>query len=274
MTEDKWLSSTLLQQASIPVPNLRAVFDRRVRAYGDAVRLKNAQDLKAFLQSVENFPLFAKPVAGAWSAGALRISGITETHVLIDGKKPTAFDDLADQLIGDVAYLIQDCLVPHPIFEGITDATATVRSVNMIRDGGVHVSHTLLKLPMRGNVADNFWRPGNVLCTLDVETGEVTNIVMVKNGQRVELDALPALDRAFIGEHMPHWQELREMNAQVALMHAENRFQSTDIAITKDGPVVVEVNYGCAFELMQIATGQGFMTADVAGFFRDCGAPI
>ena len=57
------------------------------------------------------------------------------------------------------------------------------------------------------------------------------------------------------------------MNAKVALMHASNRFASTDMALTADGPVVVEVNNGCAFELIQIATDQGLLTDGMLAFF-------
>ena len=73
---------------------------------------------------------------------------------------------------------------------------------------------------------------------------------------------------------MPHWDSLRKLNAEVALLHAENHFGSTDIAITKDGPVVVEVNNGCAFELMQIGTGRGFLDEQMLAFFRKHGAKI
>ena len=77
-----------------------------------------------------------------------------------------------------------------------------------------------------------------------------------------------------IGETLPDWEALREVNAKAALMHAPNRFASTDMALTKAGPVVVEVNNGCAFELIQIATGEGLLTDDMLAFFQKCGAKL
>ncbi|WP_149776211.1 ATP-grasp domain-containing protein [Ruegeria intermedia] len=81
------------------------------------------------------------------------------------------------------------------------------------------------------------------------------------------MDALPDSDRKLVGETLPLWGELRELNRKIAFLHAANHFGSTDIALTDDGPVAVEVNNGCAFELMQIATGRGFLDSRMRAFF-------
>lgn len=274
VTEDKWLSSSILGAHGIPQPKNAAVFDRSARAYPDVPKLEGAEDLRNFLTTSAEFPLFAKNLNGMWSAGAVRLSGCTETHVMVDGRDPVTFDDLATEIFGDRGYLIQHCVKPHSFFKGITDAVATVRCVNLITDEGLAVPATVLKLPMGNNVADNFWRAGNLLCHLDPETGEVLKIVSSRNGDLTYHDTLPGHDRDLVGECLPHWQALRNVNEQVARMHAVNRFGSTDIALTEDGPVVIEVNNGSAFELVQIATGQGLLTDEILAFFDSCGVKL
>ena len=44
-----------------------------------------------------------------------------------------------------------------------------------------------------------------------------------------------------------------------------------DIAITADGPVLIEINTGGGFDLPQLASGEGFLSDEVANFFRACG---
>ena len=274
LSEDKWLSACFLEQNSMPIPKTLAVYDSGVRGYGETPKLTSASDLKSFLSDHASSPIFAKPIGGMWSAGVLRISGHTDTHVILDGIEPQTYEELAETTLADTPYIFQECLTQHGFYDGITDATATVRCLNIIDENGLSVLHTLLKLPRQGNIADNIWRPGNLLCNLDSETGEVLGIVSVKDGRRVELDALPDSDRAFIGETLPFWEELRKLNADVALLHAENHYGSTDIALTPDGPVVVEVNNSCAFELIQLGTGAGFLDARMTAFFRKHGAKI
>ncbi|MDT8327846.1 MAG: sugar-transfer associated ATP-grasp domain-containing protein [Roseovarius sp.] len=274
VTEDKWLSSVFLEHNGMPVPKSMAVYDHSPRVYPDLAKLSGQQDLRDFLTGCDAFPLFAKPIGGIWSAGALRIAGCTDTHVILDGRDPVTFEELAGQVLGTQAYFIQTCLKPHRFFDGLTKATATVRSLNLIGKDGLTVPYTVLKLPHGANVADDFWRPGNLLCNLDPQTGEVLNIVVNQNGQRVELDALPEAERALLGERLPCWDALRSLNERVALLHGVNRYGSTDIALTEDGPVVVEVNNSCAFELIQMATGRGILTPQMAEFFGDCGVKI
>lgn len=274
VTEDKWLSSLVLEQCGLPVPETIAVYDRGNRAYPNVQSLTSAEDIRTFLTKNAEFPLFAKCLNGIWSAGAIRILGATDTHAQLDGKGSVTYEELADDIMGDAGYIIQKCLKPHSFFDGITDATATVRCLNLIGDTGLSVPFTLLKLPTGGNIADNFWRTGNVLCDLDPETGEIKSIVQKRDGKIHHLDTLPVSNRDVIGTKLPHWERLREINEKTALVHAKNRYGSTDIAITEDGPVVVEVNNSCAFELVQIATGKGFLTDEIKGFFASCGVKV
>jgi len=123
-------------------------------------------------------------------------------------------------------------------------------------------------------VADNFWRPGNLLCQLDVDTGTILNIVDKQDGTRVEYDRLPGSSRQLTGEQLPMWSDLQSLNKKVALLHGANRYGSTDIALTKNGPVIVEVNTGCAFEIMQMARGKGLLNDVMLDFFHECGAQI
>lgn len=273
VTEDKWISAGLLERNGIPVPRSVAVIDRGRRLYPDLPKLSDAAGLRDFLRGAA-FPLFVKNISGMWSAGAMRLMGCDTTHVQIDGRDPATYDQLADEILGDGAYLVQECLAPHSFFDGLTGATATVRCLNLIGADGLRVPHVMLKLPMGGNIADNFWRPGNLLARLDPESGEILSLVGSEAGVLHRHDRLPGHDRALVGERLPHWDSLRALNEKVALIHAPNRYGSTDIALTEDGPVVVEVNNGCAFELMQIATGKGFLTDDILGFFHGCGVKI
>lgn len=274
VTEDKWLSSSFLSQHDLPVPEIAAVFDQGPRSFPDVPKLETAEDLKSFFDAGPAFPLFAKPMRGMWSAGAFRINGCTDTHILIEGQDPVTFADLAENIFSDQSYLIQECLTPHSFFDGITDAIGTVRLLNLIGKDGLNVPFTALKLPMQSNVADNFWRPGNLLCQLDPETGTILTIVDTQDGTRVEYDSLPNSARKLIGEQLPMWSELKALNEKIALLHGANKYGSTDIALTEDGPVVVEVNNGCAFELMQMATGKGLLSDEMLAFFRGCGAKI
>ncbi|WP_168174880.1 sugar-transfer associated ATP-grasp domain-containing protein [Thioclava sp. JM3] len=74
-----------------------------------------------------------------------------------------------------------------------------------------------------------------------------------------------------MGMELPFWKELLEINERAARSFAPVRYQSTDIAITADGPVVVEINAGGGFDLPQYSNGRGMLTPEVRAFFESCG---
>lgn len=274
VTEDKWLSETFLKAAGLPTPTIVAVFDQSLREYPGTVKMSDTSELKNFLTSFDSFPIFAKSQNSMWSAGAFVISSATEQDVTIFNEGTISYDSFRKKYIGDSTYVFQKIVEPHNFFDGITKATPTVRLINMIRDSGLYSPFAVLKLPIGNNIADNFWRDENIVCNIDTETGEILSIVS-KNGLGLTRhSSLPNVNRTFIGEKLPYWDELKNINSQVALMHSEIRFSSTDIAITQDGPIIIEVNCGSAFELPQIATGYGFLTDDVREFFRNCGCTL
>lgn len=270
ISEDKVFSAAILEHAGLPVPQTLGIYSQSPRHFGAFEKISGKDALIAFLNKYADREIFAKDMDGMWSAGAFRITGCDDTHVMIAGQDPVTYDALLQDILADRNYIFQTCLQGHSFFDGLTSGIATVRFLNLLHDDVLKTPYAVLKLPMGGNVADNFWRAGNALCLIDVDTGQILSIVTKDAGQISRHTALPDSDRALVGETLPDWQELRDANAKTALLHSHNRFGSTDMAITQDGPVVVEVNNGCAFELIQIATGKGLLSDDMLAFFKNC----
>ena len=271
VTEDKWLSGTFLEACKIPVPETVGVIDRSVRLYPGTPVIKDVESLKKFLTQNKP-PLFAKSQRSMWSAGAFVIDSADKEAIQIRGGDSVSYDDFFDIYVDKGAFVLQKLIKPHGFFDGITDATATVRLINMVDDTGVFNPFAVLKLPMGNSIADNFWRTDNLVCALDTTIGEIQTLVGKTDMGYENYAALPNSDRKLIGEVLPHWDAVKSLNETVALMHHDIKYGSTDIAITDAGPVVIEVNCGSAFELPQIATGKGFLTDEVTAFFRAAGS--
>lgn len=81
----------------------------------------------------------------------------------------------------------------------------------------------------------------------------------------------PETGELLLGETLPMWDSVIEMARKCAPIFQPVRYQSMDIAITPEGPVLIEINTGGGFDLPQLASGRGFLTEDVREFFRSCG---
>ncbi len=273
ITEDKWVSSTLLKGAGLPTPKTAAVVDTTTREYPDTQVLRNADDVAKFLSVKKNLPIFAKSQSSMWSAGAFVIEKADKAGVTVKGEAKLGYKEFFDSYIGETPFIFQEQVQPHKFFDGVTEAIATIRTFNLIKkDGSLFNPFAVLKLPLGPSIADNFWRDENLVCAVDVETGKILTLVGSEKMNYVQHEALPGSKRKMIGETIPMWKEIQKLNQTVAMMHHDVKYGSTDIGLSKDGPIVIEVNCGSAFELAQIATGKGFLTDEVISFFKEYGS--
>lgn len=270
--EDKILAATILSAGGVPVPETIAVLDSSSRIYPKTKKISSADELRNVLSEHASETLFGKVVGGMVSFGAFRIEHADHDHIHCTGQDPMSYSEFIESFVGNNAYVLQRELKNHADFSDYCSALATVRMVNLVSPSGVHNPIAIIKMPQGNNIADAFWRPGNLACEVDVGTGRIRTVAL--RGLETEfLDDHPTIP-GLIGRQLPCWKELIEFNNRAARLFAPIRYQSTDIAITNAGPVVVEINYGGGFDLPQYASGRGLLTADVRSFFEDCGVDL
>lgn len=267
--EDKVLADAILKASGVPVPETVAVLDSSQRRYPNLTKISRPNELSILEKEVAKGPLFCKILNGMVSFGAFRIESMDSKTICCPGHPEMSHAQFLNEFVGGNAYVVQRELTNNAHFADYASALCTVRMVNLITDNGVHCPAAVLKLPQGDNIADAFWRSGNIACDVDVDTGRVRTVA--RRGIEMEyLDDHPVTS-GLMGLELPFWSELREINARAAQTFAPIRYQSTDIAITPDGPVVIELNYGGGFDMPQYASGRGLLTPEVRQFFDSCG---
>ncbi len=271
-TEDKYLADTILRNGGVPVPDTVAVIDKSQRHYGDTPKISNADALRDFLTQDGILPLFGKVLRGICSFGAFHVTGADKTHIHLKNEEPVTYSEFMYKLIGDTPYLLQRIVQNHPEIDDFCSATATVRMVTMVRSDDIFFPLVSIKIPGGENIADAFWRPGNICSNIDPETGKFLTITTSDGPDLIRHDSHPETGRKLIGEALPDWDKLLEISTRAARLFAPVRYQSLDVALSDKGPVVIEINTGGGFDLPQNASGVGMMTDEVRQFFRDCGS--
>jgi hypothetical protein len=270
LTEDKWTCCAFLGSQGLQCPENVAVIDKSIRSFGSCRKLASDKDLADFLLTV-SMPLFAKANTGLGSFGAFVIEGYENGLIRLHDGSAIPPSTLIADMIGDRTFLLQKVVRNHPRIAPLATGLATVRTMNLVGTSSVRVPFTLLKIPAGGNIADNYWRPGNMIADLDPETGIIRRVATGSADNLAELTHDPATGTPLIGFELPFWKEVLALNEACARLYAEVRYNTLDIGITETGPLIIEVNTGGAFTLPQFATGRGFLTDDVMEFFRECG---
>jgi hypothetical protein len=270
-TEDKWLCGRLLAGSAIRLPETLAVIDRTARAYPDSHKISTAAQLRDFMRSRDVLPLFGKENRGICSLGAFLALDADERAVLLKGRGWVSYEECLEQLVGTTAYLLQRLERNHAFFDRYTDALATIRVCILVSDESVRLPFAILKLPSPDNVADSFWRPGNLACKVDLPTGRIVTVRSRDAYGTTDHTIHPASGEALLGQTLPMWDQVLDLARRCAPIFQPVRYQSMDIGITPAGPVLIEINTGGGFDLPQLASGEGFLTDEVRNFFGACG---
>lgn len=273
VAHDKLLSYALLHGFDFPTPETYAIY-HKFRTFRSIPLLKNSDELADFLRNKITYPFFAKPVTGMHSVGAVSVQKFdtTDDMLILSGGDRIGIKEFIDEIASyqKEGYIFQELLKPHPLLQQVCGpAISTVRVIVMVTENGPEVFRTLWKIAAQGNIADNFWWPGNLLAAVDVENGCVERVIQGIGPDQIELEAHPDTSKALKGFTLPEWSKVVELCLKAATAFAGLRLQAWDIAICASGPVAVEINIGGDFNLPQLISGKGLMEPRFQKFITD-----
>jgi len=273
---DKILFHTIMAGAALPVPQVTAITQAGRRLPG-ALALDKPDAIAVFLREQANFPLFAKPAAGKYSLNVISADAYdpaSDELVLFGGARrpvPTTAQTMAE----GAGYIIQPRLRPDAEIEAkFGPRLWSVRLLVFMRPDGPHIHRAVAKIATGGNPADNYWRFGNMLGAIDLSSGRIVGVVRGTGAEMTRDEPHPDTGLPVIGFGLPHWTTLCDVAREAATVFPGIRTQSWDIAVTDQGPVLLEVNFGGDLNLAQLAEGKGVLDSDYRAHLRQCGFKI
>lgn len=267
---DKLMFLNVMQGAGIPVPETVAVYDPSGRRHDNHL-ISSEAGLRALLQRYESYPLFCKPIDGMYSVGALAITDGDGDFVHVRGEGKVSVGELAAYMgeMSDAGYLMQRMMMPHPLIQDAFGTTiASARMLVLLGDDGPSIESAVVKIPMPENVADNYWRDGNMLGAIDLGEGRIVRAVTGTGRDLREIETHPVTSVPLAGFRLPEWRVATEMCLRAAATLPGLKTQSWDIAFTNRGPVAMEVNWGGDLNLHQLAHGRGILSPTYIAHLR------
>jgi hypothetical protein len=245
IAKDKPTLTALLRGHDLPVPETQAM-RHADRTFPGAAALRNKTDVERFMRTEARYPLFTKPTDAMCSLGVANLERYDcETDCLITKRgRSVPVSEFAAQVetFAEGGYLFQTRLAPHPkIVEVVGDQISTVRMFVLVDDDGPTLLRASWKIPSGESVADNFWRAGNMLGGLDVETGRIIRVLRRTALGTEVIHQHPKSGKSFDGLVFPEWNQMRETVMRGAAAVATCHFQGWDVALTDRGPVLIEL---------------------------------
>ena len=226
--QDKVVSEMLCKANEIPTPEIL-----RVAADGESI-----EGVAAELEQEGFRKLIFKPRSGKGGGGIV----CTEVQ---DGavRAISRGEDVSiEELRAKGEMIVQEFISQHQDMNNISTSTNTIRTVTIRkRNGDVIIVGTYARFGVGNSRVDNLSQ-GGVCVAADVLTGTLAPSGFDRLSHVFEVH--PTSGLAFNGYQIPLWGEVINLAKKVQSSFEFYPLLGMDIAVTEDGPVVIEINSG------------------------------
>lgn len=185
----------------------------------------NISEVKSWLN--DKSIVFAKPSKGVEGRG------VTKIEIKDDIEKAIEF------CLENNLDLIEEAIIQHVDMNILyPDAINTVRFITFVRDGNVEILGASLRMGNGGHV-DNA-AGGGVYASVDVLNGTLDSYAFNSDGDKFAYH--PITGHPIMGFQIPMWSEVIEICKNAALEIPDVRCIGWDVALSKNGPLLIEGN--------------------------------
>lgn len=203
---------------------------------------ENFEEVSAFLDRHE--VLILKPVDGSGGGGI-------QKRAVADISDRKAF---YQELIKNRMYLEQVIPQCAEMSRLNPDTVNSIRVMTHNINDDPQLFFCSVRVGNGSKVVDNF-HSGGMSAVVDCETGLVTAEAMDKEGIRYECH--PRTGTRFEGFQIPCWEQVKEMVKDACRQHPEMTVIGWDVAITEEGPLLIEGNRRPGFDMVQMLVNEG-----------------
>lgn len=211
----------------------------------DPFVLQDAESIADFMRNKAKYPLFGKPLGGSLSVGSVRFEALEGDELRLATGQLVTVEKFAEDVLRNFpdGYLLQTALVSHPTLQKVSGTAIGCIRVVTTHDGTkAKPAYAVWKIPGPTAMSDNFWQEGSMLALLDMVDG---TIVQCHRGKGLDAELLtdhPVSGEALIGLQIPYWKETLKIACDAHELTSDLGICGYDIAVTADGPVIVECN--------------------------------
>ncbi|MHC1786594.1 MAG: sugar-transfer associated ATP-grasp domain-containing protein [Christensenellales bacterium] len=188
--------------------------------------LDNAR-LKNFLAGKE--AVFVKPIAGSSGVGVSK-------YLKADWQDLDAFHARVEAL---GISIVEDCVIQHPLMASLCPSSVnTVRISTILGDKREGIVYAFLRIG-NGKVMDNV-DCGGMAARVDLDSGRLLTVAADKQGRTFTHH--PITGTAIIGFQLPFFAEAKALCLEAMHVVPQLRYVAWDVALTADGPRLIEGN--------------------------------
>lgn len=261
LVNDKYVFHCLCRFHGLPVPD----------AYGIYMQGSLKADGSSLMQVMEREGrdrVILKPLRGLQGKG-IYFAVREGDRIRVEPVFPPAGAGTSNGPEGE--FIVQEVITQHPALDLINPCCLnSVRVITLLtRDNDVKILASMLRTSSGKVPIDNF-SAGGVVVKVDRETGRLKAPGFMKGRAVSRVMDHPLTGTPFDGFPVPFWNEAKEAVAKAQRTFRELKAIGWDLAVTPDGPVIIEGNIEWGTAGIQ-ATNGGLLTAENRALFAQYG---
>lgn len=151
--------------------------------------------------------------------------------------------------------VLDELIDQHPKMASLhPHSVNTVRVTTVLTDLGVEIMNVALRMGNDGSVIDNH-AAGGLVANVDIDTGVVYTTGIDRLSNRYAFH--PVTGEKIVGFEIPYWEEIVHLINEIAMVLPKVRYVGWDVAITSNGPVLIEGNDRGMMDVQQQADQVG-----------------
>jgi hypothetical protein len=249
--EDKLLTYALLKAYAIPQPKLLFCFDHNT-FFDGANNPISTTALNALIRTSTAAKLFVKPRFGLGGRGIAVFNRNVNEEFADENQVKLDHNYFLNEL-KDHFYIVQEGLEQHESMNALyPHSVNTFRVMTECINGQVRVLYSLVRMGSGGQQIDNA-SSGGLYIKIDPETGVLADKAFAFN--RRMFDKHPDTGFIFKDAHLEKWNEAKAFTITIAKKFREIKYMGWDIAFSKNGPSVIELNNAPGIGIIQDCYG-------------------
>ncbi len=245
LSRNKFLAHKILENTGVRKSELYCYYQPEGRVFDSNEIASKVADVCRILKQKEVKQCVIKDTENSHGEGVMVVKSIEHLD-----------DDCKLNYFNGKSAMLSEVLGKHPlIFEALIKQTAQFSSfnsssVNTVRfmttlypNGEAKVVATFIKIGRAGSCVDNAGAGGNVDVCVDTDSGEIKYAIQYDGWRKIsEIDKHPDSGTQLNGVIIDNWEQIKADVIRFQQAMPWCKAAGWDIAITDEGPLVIEVN--------------------------------
>lgn len=267
LARNKYLAHKIFEDTGVRKSQLYCYYQPEARYIASD---EKASDVDGVLRILKNKQVQSCVIKTTESSHGDNVWVISAINYLENDAVMTRFDGketMLSSILGQEALIFESVVNQTKQFAAFNESSVnTVRFMTTLwPDGSARVIATFIKIGRAGKCVDNAGGGGNVDVCVDTDTGLIKYAIQYDGWRNIkEIEKHPDSGTQLNGVVIENWQAIKEEVKKYQQAFPYCKAAGWDIAITGEGPVVIEVND------FWDRTGQYFIRRGWRNEIRDC----